>query len=335
MKKVWPVQLSKLRSWGVKGFVWLIAAGCFYLVYDRIDTVASAEGQTAWQYLARFFAEVNWGWYLLLMMTYSVFFVLVDSHALWRVIRWFNLPEIKWTQLFPIRASAYILSLMSEQVGKGGLALYLYKKHQVPLLQGISSMLYSALVEVGQLLMFAAIGLTWQYQAINQTTTTDLPLAQIILFVILAAALFFVLHVLYFSGRILPHWDKLRKLQIFHSFARSSLARYGLLVLFKAPAMLGAMVVYWLALGLFNVPVSFADILTFLPLIFVAATLPLPFHAGALVLWVLLFPDFPEVGAFAFVMSLVFVGLNAVIGLLFVPHVNQVLLTQRDPAPES
>lgn len=315
---------SKFKALLIKTIVWLIAMGCFYLVYRRIDAVAALEQQTAWVYLANFFAEVSWGWYIFVMLFYSMFFMLVDSHALWRVMRWFNVPKLRWQSLFPVRASAYILSLMNEQVGKGALSLYLYKSHQVPLLKGISSMIYSGMMEISQLLIFASVGLFWHYQTIA-TVTSPLPLAAIMLSVMLAAVLYFIVHVLYFSGRIFPTWSRLRDLQVCHSFATSSLAQYGLLIIFKAPALLGAMVVYKLALGLFNIPVDFADIFTFLPLIFLAASLPLPFHAGALVLWTFLFPEFPQISAFAFVMSLAFVGTNALIGLLFLPYVNQVI----------
>jgi hypothetical protein len=63
----------------------------------------------------------------------------------------------------------------------------------------------------------------------------------------------------------------------------------------------------------------------FLPVIFLAAALPLPFHAGALLLWTVLFPDYPEVGAFSLVMHSFFVSFNAVIGALFLPKANQEL----------
>ena len=70
------------------------------------------------------------------MIPYSVFFFLVDSHLTWRVVRWFNAPELKFTSMLPIRASAYILSLVNEQVGKGAMTLYLLRHHKVPGLAG-------------------------------------------------------------------------------------------------------------------------------------------------------------------------------------------------------
>jgi hypothetical protein len=84
-----------------------------------------------------------------------------------------------------------------------------------------------------------------------------------------------------------------------------------------------------LTLNLFSVDVSFGQMLAFLPVIFVAAALPLPFHAGALILWPVLFPNFPEVGAFSLVMHTFFVLFNAVIGLVFLPLANKELFVDR------
>jgi hypothetical protein len=65
--------------------------------------------------------------------------------------------------------------------------------------------------------------------------------------------------------------------------------------------------------------------MAFLPVIFIAAALPLPFHAGTLLLWTVLFPAFPEVGAFSLVMHTFFVSFNATIGLIFLPKANKEL----------
>jgi len=70
------------------------------------------------------------------------------------------------------------------------------------------------------------------------------------------------------------------------------------------------------------------QMLAFLPVIFLAAALPLPFHAGALVLWAVLFPEYPEVGAFSLVMHTFFVSFNALIGVLFLPKANRELFDE-------
>jgi hypothetical protein len=57
------------------------------------------------------------------MIPYCVFFFLIDSLVVWRVITWFH-ARIRYSEILPIRASAYILSLVNEQVSKGAIALY-------------------------------------------------------------------------------------------------------------------------------------------------------------------------------------------------------------------
>ncbi|HJP49675.1 MAG TPA: hypothetical protein QF611_01460, partial [Pseudomonadales bacterium] len=274
-------------------------------------------------YLVNFFAEADWISWLLIMIPYSVFFFVVDSHATWRLIRWFNTPEIRLTNILPIRASAYILSLVNEQVGKGAMSLYLLQKYKVPVWQALSSMIMLGMVEIYQLLLFSAIGVMLYYDLVVQASTSY-PLPAIMLSVYAVAFLYFPFHVVYFRGHIFKN-SKLRERQLLHAFRQAELKHYVLLLLCKAPNMLGAMVVYTFALTLFQVDVSFGQMFAFLPVIFLAAALPLPFHAGALVLWTVLFPEFPEVGVFSMVMHTFFVVFNAVIGLIFLPKANKEL----------
>jgi hypothetical protein len=255
-----------------------------------------------------------------------VFFFLVDSHATWRVIRWFNAPDIKLVNVLPVRASAYILSLVTEQVGKGAMSLYLLRRYDVPVWKALSSMIMLGLVEIYQLLMFSAVGVAIYYDLVQQASSA-LPLPQILMTVYFVAALYFPLHLLYFSGRILPG-STLRDKPIFHAFRQARLRHYLTIVAFKAPNLIMAVVVYTLALDLFKVDVQFGQMLAFLPVIFLSAALPLPFHAGAFLLWTVLFPDYPEVGAFSLVMHTFFVVFNALIGLIFLPKANKELFSE-------
>ena len=299
---------------------WLLAAGCFYLVYTRMDAAAEREGQTVWQYLVEFFAAADWLFWLALMIPYSVFFFLVDSHVTWRVVRWFNAPDLKLGGILPIRASAYILSLVNEQVGKGAMSLYLLCHYKVPGWQALSSMILLGLMEVYQLLAFSGIGVALNFDLVREASTL-LPLDVILPVVMGVAAIYLPLHILYFrtgSGG-------LREKQLLAAFRQARPVHYLLIVLFKAPNLIGAVIVYTLALDLFQVEVSLGQMLAFLPVIFLAAALPLPFHAGALLLWAVLFPDYPEVAAFSFVMHTFFVLFNAAIGVLFLPRANREL----------
>jgi hypothetical protein len=309
---------------------WLAAAGCFYLVYGRIATAAARQSQTPFTYLLEFFGEADWTLWLGLMIPYSIFFFLVDSHASWRVIRWYNAPSIRYLDILPIRGSAYILSMLNEQVGKGAMSLYLWRRYKVPGWEAVSSMIVLGMVEIYQLLLFSSIGVLLYFDMVQQASS-QLPLPQILLTVYAVAAVYFPLHLLYFSGKLLPQ-SRVRDARVLYSLRKARARDYLMVLLFKAPNLLMAVLVYTLALELFNVQVGFGQMLAFLPVIFLAAALPLPFHAGALLLWTVLFPDYPEVGAFSLVMHTFFVVFNAMIGVVFLPRANRELFSEQ-PAP--
>jgi hypothetical protein len=311
------------RTHLLRASTWLLAAGCFYLVLRKIDIAAARESLTALAYLARFFGDADWLTWLMLMVPYSCFFFVVDAHVTWRVVRWFNAPDFRFSAMLPIRASAYILSLVNEQVGKGAIMAYLWRRHGVPAWQALSSMVLLGMMEIYQLLLFSAIG-TALYFDLVLAASSALPLASILVTVFAIAAVYFPLHLAYFRGLVLPR-SQLRDAQMLRAFRLAEFKHYVLIALFKAPNLLGAVLVYTFALELFNVDVVFGQMLAFLPVIFLAAALPLPFHAGALLLWTVLFPDYPEVGAFSLVMHTFFVLFNAVIGVLFLPRANREL----------
>ena len=302
---------------------WVVTFACFYLVYTRTQAAAAVDGMTVLGYLRFFFESASWSRWLLLMIPYSLFFFLVDSHATWRVIRWFNSSAVRFRDILPIRASAYILSLLNEQVGKGAMSLYLLRRHQIPGWQAVSSMILLAVVEVYQLLLFSALGV-FLYFDLVVSASSILPLATILLWVYGIALVYLPVHLLYFSGRLFKQ-SGFRDKPIFHALRQARWLDYVLILLCKAPNLLMAIVVYTLALQLFSVDVRFEQMLAFLPVIFIAAALPLPFHAGALLLWTVLFPEYPEVGVFSLVMHTFFVTFNACIGLVFLPVANREL----------
>lgn len=306
-----------------KVLTWLLSIGCFYLVYTRIDAAAGHEGITVLKYLQDFFAGVNWWMWLGVMIPYSFFFFLVDTHVTWRAVRWFNAPQLGFSPILPIRASAYILALVNEQVGKGAMSLYLLRTHQVPGWQALSTMIFIGIVEIYQLLMFSTMGLLLRFDYVQQAST-ELPLDIILPCVLVVAFLYFPFHIAYFRGYIFKG-SKLREIGVLHALRNAKIWHYALAVVFKAPNLIGAVIVYTIALSLFQVDASVGQMLIFLPLIFLAAAIPLPFHAGALVLWTVLFPDYPEVGVFSLVMHTFFVIFNAMIGVAFLPRANKEL----------
>ncbi len=303
---------------------WVIAALCFGYLYWRIDAAAAREGQSAIGYLAGVFASVSWGRWLALMVPYSIFFFLVDSLILWRVVNWFN-ARVAYTDLLPVRASTYILSILNEQVGKGAMALYLNRREGVPGWQLGSSMLFIMFCEFFYLLGWATLGTALSWERLPEIFHT-LP------FLAAGAAIFFVGFVLFFRS---PRFDgfQVRERHIVHAFRQARPWQYLGVVALRSPALLAAVFVYSSAARLFGVDVGYVEMLGYLPVIFFGASMPVAFRGVAITLWVTLFPDNEaQMAAFGFVQHNFFILFNAAIGLLFLRRANRELFGAPSPA---
>lgn len=317
---------NRVTKFAFKTLSWLLAAGCFYLVISRIDAAAARDGMTLLEYLLNFIGDVNWIAWFAVMMPYSVFFFLIDSNVTWRALRWFNAPTLRYRDVLPIRACAYILSLLNEQVGKGAMTLYLLRRHKTPGWETLSTMIFLGLLEIFHLLLFSVIGLIYYFDYVIAASKL-LPLDVILPILFVTAFTLLAAWIAFFRGLYFKHTN-IRNHRYLRAFREAELKHYALTVLYKAPNLIGAVIVYTIALELFNVDASFGQLLVFLPLIFLAAALPLPFHAGALLLWTALFPDYPEVGVFSLFMHTFFVLFNASIGLVFLPKANRELFDE-------
>ncbi|MCZ6784451.1 MAG: hypothetical protein O7G30_14205 [Proteobacteria bacterium] len=304
---------------------WLITAACFAFLYTRLDAAAGREGQSLAQYLGGVFGKVSWPSWLALMIPYSLFFFLVDSAVVWRAINWFN-TKVRYRDILPIRGSSYILSILNEQVGKGAMAVYLNRRDGVPGWEVGSSMLFIMFCEFYYLLAWATLGYFLRGSSLPDEFS-------VIPYVAVAAMLLFVLFHAFFSGRIIKG-GTLRQRPIFRAFREARAWQYGALILIRSPAMIGAVLVYTLALRLFGIEIEFGTMLGYLPLIFFGAATPGPMRSVAITLWVVLFPgNEGEMTAFGFVQHNFFIFFNAAIGLLFLRRANRELFGTRTPEP--
>ena len=287
----------------------LITAACFAYLYSRLSHGAAAEGSRPLPYLLRSFENVSWPRWLALMVPYCFLYLVLDSLVVWSVINWFN-AKIHYADILPIRASAYILSLVNEQVSKGAIALYLNRRDGVPGWEVGSSMLFLMFCEYYSLMLWATIGVTLRWGGIQ-------PVFHVIPWIALGSGVFFVIFHLFFSGGI-DSGTALRERPILRAFRLAKVWHYGAVILLRAPLVIAGVMVYTLALRLFGGSVSFREMLGYLPVIFFGAAMPGPMHSVAILFWVLLFPDKPgQMTAFGFVMHNFFIIFNAGVGLLF------------------
>ncbi len=295
----------------------LITLACFAYLYNALNRAATAQGTGLLTYLARRFENVNWYEWLALMIPYCCLYVIFDSLGVWCVINWFN-AKIRYADILPIRASAYILSLVNEQVSKGAIAVYLNRRDGVPGWEVGSSMLLVMFCEIYSLILWATVGVLLRWNSF-QTAFHSIP------WIALGAAVFFTLFHLFFSGRIAPG-IALRDRPIFRAFRLAKVWQYGVIIALRAPLVLAGVVVYTLALRLFGGSIGFGEMLGILPVIFFGAAAPGPMHSVAILFWVLLFPDKPgQMTAFGFVMHNFFLLFNAALGLLFLRRATREL----------
>ena len=294
-----------------------IAIACFYYIYTRLNGAALRERMTLIEYMLVVFAAVNWIPWLLMMTGYCLFYFSIDTLIITRALGWF-IKDTKYTDILPIRASAYIISMFNEQIGKGAMAFYLNRRDKVPGWEVTSLMLFIMFCEIFYLLVWATIGFAIGGQ--------DLPeVFGLVQYIAIGGAVFFILWVFFFQGPLFQN-NRIRNLEIFHAFRLAKLKHYGAFFLLRSPLLIAAVFVYSTALGFFGVEVSSLSLLPLLPVIFFAATIPTPMRAAAITSWIILFPENEgEMAAFGFLQHNFFILFNAVIGLMFLPRANKEL----------
>lgn len=296
-----------------------ITAVCFAYLYYRLNGAAVREGLSLMAYMTQVFANVAWGPWLGLMIAYSLFYFAIDTLVVTRALNWF-LADIKYKDILPIRASAYIISIFNEQIGKGAMAYYLNKRDGIPGWEVGSVMLFIMFCEIFYLLVWATIGFIFSDAGLPDAFSL-MPL------IAGGAAVFFIVWVLYFQGKLLPN-NEFRQKRILDAFKQAKLKHYFLFLLLRSPALLAAIVVYTIALNLFGVEASILELLPYLPVIFFAAAVPTPMRAAAITFWVILFPENEgQMAAFGFVQHNFFILFNAVIGLVFWRRAQRDLFT--------
>ena len=288
---------------------WLVTAVCFYFMWRRIEGTAARNGQDVMSYMRQVVDAVRWGPWLALMIPYSLLYLVIDTAVVWRAINWFN-AEVSYRDVLPIRASAYIISILNEQVGKGAIALYMNRRHGIPGWEVGSSMLFIMVCEIYSLLSWATFGWFIARDALP-------PEFDLIPWLAAAGAVVFVGMTAFFAGK-LGIGAALRERAIFRAFRLAKPWQYLAIMALRAPAMITAILVYTAAAHLFGLPVSLREMLGYLPVIFFGAAAPTPMRAVAVTLWVVLFPAYAgQASIFGFVQHNFFLFFNAAIGLVF------------------
>jgi hypothetical protein len=263
-------------------------------------------------------------------LPYSAIYWLIDSACLAWVIRRFNKP-LRLREILPIRASMYVLSLINTNLGQGGVAWYVHRKAGLPFLEILSSILFIALMEVYQLFLFSTAGVVL-YRPVagrQETLVHALRIIYAVAWCVLGA-------MIVFFGQARRHrrvrsWiNKSLVGSISRTFVAAQPLDYATVLAIKAPSFALALLAQHFALGLYGITIPLMKLILFLPLVFLAAALPIAVaHLGtSQAAWLLFFsgsaPD-ATILAYSLAAHFTFMLCNGFLGLLFLPYASREL----------
>jgi uncharacterized membrane protein YbhN (UPF0104 family) len=256
--------------------------------------------------------DADYRLFLALMIPNTLFYFAWDTLVLQVVIRWFH-GAVPYRELLPVRAASYVVGFFNTNLGRGALAAYLSRRLRAPFLELGSTVLFLVLTEYTQLVLWAMLGLLGLHGEVSRS----------LLLVAVGVTAFWLLVRWLLAPR---GWSLSRTFRI------ATRGRYVGIVLLRAPMFLVSLAVHYYAARAFGIHIPFAQMLTFLPVIFMIAALPVTVaHLGTTqAAWIFFFSAYapiPTLLAFSLAAHLVFAFTRAMLGVLWLP----VAYTQLEP----
>jgi hypothetical protein len=242
--------------------------------------------------------------FLALMVPNTLFYFGWDTLLLTVVIRWFH-GEVRYRDLLPVRAASYAVGFFNTNLGRGAMAAYLARTLRAPFLELGSTVLFLVLTEYTQLVVWSLFGLLGLRSEVSRS----------LLAVAAAVAVFWAAMRWLLAPR---DWSLAR------TFRLATPARYAAIVLLRAPMFVVSLLVHYYAAHAFGIRIPFLQMLTFLPVIFMIAALPVTVaHLGTTqAAWIFFFGGFaaaPRLLAFSLAAHLVFTTTRALLGVAWLP----------------
>jgi hypothetical protein len=262
--------------------------------------------------------DANYPAFLAVMIPNTVIYFCWDTLILRTVLRWFH-GDVPYRDLLPVRAASYVVGFFNTNAGRGALAAYLWRRLDAPFLELSGTVMFLVLTEYTQLVLWAMLGV------FGFRTDVTAGLLAIAAGVAACWLIFFG----YTRLRITPvralHWlFAPREWLVLRTFRRATAVRYAQVVLLRAPMFLVSLGAHYYGAHAFGIDIPFAQMLTFLPVIFMVAALPVTVaHLGTTqAAWLLFFGRFasaPRLLAFSLVAHLTFAATRALLGLAWLP----------------
>ena len=296
----------------------LLTVGFFYLALHRIP----------YQRLATALGEADYVRFLALMVPNALLYIAWDTLVLAVAVRWFHGP-VTYTDLLPVRAASYIVGMFGTNVGRGALAVFVGRLLDQPSLQIGSTVIFLVLTEYTHMVAWATLGILGFAPEVTRPLLWVPPAV---------AGCWFLFFAYARAGRVdqprvaaetvgamLRVWLTAPwRGALMRTFRLAPPRRYVQIVLLRAPLFFVSLCLYYLAAPTFGVHIQFGDMLTFLPVVFMVATLPITVArlGTAQAAWILLFGRFAPAErllAFSLAADLTFAVTRSLVGTILLP----------------
>jgi lysylphosphatidylglycerol synthase-like protein len=264
------------------------------------------------------FRDANYPLFLALMVPNTIFYFCWDTLVLKTAIRWFH-GDVPYRDLLPVRAASYVVGFFNTHAGRGALAAYLWRRLNAPFLELGGTVAFLVLAEYTHLILWAMLGV---FAFRSEITASLLPVAA-------AVAAFWIVFFAYTKLHITPRravgWlFAPREWELFRTFRKATAARYAQIVLLRTPMFAVSVCAHYFGAQAFGIYIPFGQMLTFLPVIFMVAALPVTVaHLGTTqAAWIFFFGQYapaPRLLAFSLVAHLTFTLTRAILGLAWLP----------------
>jgi len=272
----------------------LLTAAIFTLILRRVPFPA----------LGAAVHDADYRLFLALMIPNALFYFAWDTLVLSVVIGWFH-GAVAYRRLLPVRAASYVVGFFNTNLGRGAMAAYLSRQLHAPFLELGSTVIFLVLTEYTQLVLWAMLGLLGLRGDVSRS--------------LLAVA-----------GGVTVFWLVVRWLlaprdwSISRTFRLATPRRYAQIVALRAPMFFVSLCLHYYAAQAFGFHIPFFRMLTFLPVIFMLAALPVTVaHLGTTqAAWIFFFSPFapaPRLLAFSLAAHLVFSFARAMLGVVWLP----------------
>ena len=249
-----------------------------------------------------------------LMGSFSLCFFLVDSFVLTTLIRWFHGP-IRYRELLPVRAVSYLVSIINTQLAQAALALYINRRFRTPLGEITSTIVLLILFEATNLIFFATLG--------SLAFPGGTPVVFFVLPFVLGAVWLVLIRMARGNRGFLG--ARMGDNVLLSTFRRVCLRQSMVVVGLRGSLFILSLLVHSQALTFFGMDIPLWPLLTFLPIVYLVAALPITVaHLGtSQAAWIFFFSSYaPEADLLAYSLAahLTFMLANGSFGLIFLPR---------------